>query len=1020
MSSDDGVTEAALFDLAVDLNRERTVRDAIDRTMTAVRDALGETAVTVWRTRDAGGTGFEGDQSSERPAPPAFSSERHTGRATRTPPPSAALAGRCVSAAAPVRTDGVAGPVAADDDHWLPREELFVAVDSERVLSVGWSHRDAAAALDEATVRGVCERAGVALAAAIARISSQRACEPPGETASAIRLGAFQRAIEDAADGVAVLDDETYVYIDQTHVDMYGFDSKQELLGRSWRELYAADEAARIETEAFDALERDGQWQGQVTGSRPDGTTFPAELSLTMVGPSRMVCTVRDVTDREARKRELSLKERALDEAGTSIQITDPTRPGNPLVYVNEEFVRLTGYERSEALGRNPRFLQGPGSDPETTERIRRAIETERPITTELRNYTAEGEPYWAKLSVTPVRDANGIVTNYIGVQHDITEQRRLIRELTDRTERLELVLSGTETGIGEWDFSTNTVKLDATLREAVGASPTTIDEWQAMVHPEDRDRAADALRRPIETGEATAETVRVMADDGDVAWIDIHAVASDSGDGPASVLAMGRDATDRSERMRWASKLFDQGPLLFVQTRAVDGEAVVEACDRSFSDALGYEHEAVVGQPLSAFYDDPSTDSLRSDGYERALSGELSVAERSLVTADGDTVPCLLRAIPRTVDDAVVGTDVLFIDISEREKYVRRLEAVFNSPHQFTALVRPDKTVTDVNDTLVARIGGDRSAILGDRIDEFPWLSLDADRGLAVCEAVNRAADGELVQTEAELQGPDGLAHIDVSFKPIRNAAGDITLIAVEGKDVTVKTRQRQHLQVFQRVVRHNVRNDLNKLAGWTTMLAEEPNADRRQDHLRRLTRIFDRWERLIEKMQVIDRAIREIPRDEPTTDVDGVTEKAVTAVREAHPDATIAVSVDGVDGTVSHWLTHPLAELTKNAVAAGDRADPHVDVSVSRADDGRLRIVVADDGPGMPDSEREVLVTGEETPLQHGSGLGIWLIRMVVSVLGGEIDVDVTDTGTAVTLWVPTTAVNRSSGLATPDRMS
>ena len=78
------------------------------------------------------------------------------------------------------------------------------------------------------------------------------------------------------------------------------------------------------------------------------------------------------------------------------------------------------------------------------------------------------------KLSVTPVRDANGIVTNYIGVQHDITEQRRRIRELRDQTERLELVLSGTETGIGEWDFSTNTVTLDATLREAVGASPTT------------------------------------------------------------------------------------------------------------------------------------------------------------------------------------------------------------------------------------------------------------------------------------------------------------------------------------------------------------------------------------------------------------------------------------------------------------------------------------------------------------------------------------------------------------------
>ncbi|MFO7834338.1 MAG: PAS domain S-box protein, partial [Halohasta sp.] len=705
---------------------------------------------------------------------------------------------------------------------------------------------------------------------------------------------------------------------------------------------------------------------------------------------------------------------------GTSIQITDPTKQGNPLVYVNEEFTQLTGYERSEALVRNPRFLQGPGSDSETTKRIRTAIETERPITTELRNYTAEGEPYWAKLSVTPVRDANGIVTNYIGVQHDITEQRRLIRELTDRTKRLELVLGGTKTGIGEWDFSTNTVTLDATLQEVVGASPTTIDEWQEIVHPEDRERAADALRQPIETGEPTTETVRIKTDDSEVTWIDMHTVVSDAGNSPDSVLAMGRDTTKRSERMRWASKLFDQGPLLFVQTRAVDGEAVIEACDRSFSDALGYEREAVVGQSLSEFYDDSSTNSLQSDGYERALSGELTVAERTLVTTDGDTVPCLLRAIPRTVDDEVVGTDVLFIDISEREKYVQRLEAVFNSPYQFTALVRPDGTVTDVNDALATRTGVDRSTIVGEPIDTFPWLSLDGDHGLTVCEAVNRAGDGELVQTEAVLRGPDGLARIDVSFKPIRNAAGEITLIAVEGKDITVKTRQRQHLQVFQRVVRHNVRNDLNKLVGWTTMLAEEPDADCRQDHLRRLTRIFDGWERITNKMQVIDRAIREIPHDESTVDITEVTERVTTAVQDDHPDATIAVSVDATDGAVSRWLTHPLTEVMKNAVAAGDRADPHVNVLVRQADDGWLQIVVGDDGPGMPDIERGVLVTGEETPLQHGSGLGIWLIRMFVSVLGGAVDVVATDTGTEVVLRVPTSSANRNLGIVAPERMS
>lgn len=1016
MTGADGPIDVALFDLAVDLNREETARDAIDRTLRAVRTVLGDVATVVWRThaiRDAD----PGDgRPSDRPARPPLVAERRVGRSVRTPQPEASLVKRCLTTAAPVGTDGVAGPIGPEGEHWLPRTELFVPIGSGRLLSVGLDHDGDAAASNEATVHDVLDRVGVVLGAALDRIGSRSDSDQSSETASGIRLDALQQAIEDAADGVAVLDDEVYVYVDRTHVDMYGFDDKQQLLGSSWRELYAADEAARIEAEAFDALERDGHWQGRVMGNRPDDTTFPAELSLTMVDPSRMVCTVRDVTDRETREQDLSLKERALDEAGTSVQITDPTRPGNPLVYVNEEFVRLTGYERSDALGRNPRFLQGPGSSSETTERIRAAIDTERPITTEILNYTADGEPYWAKLSVTPVRDANGIVTNYIGVQHDVTEQRRLIRELKDRTDRLELVLGGTETGIAEWDFATNTVTFDDTFQETVGARPRTIAEWQAVVHPADRERAMDALRQPIETGESTVETVRVRADDGEVVWIDIRATTSDAGGGATSVLAMGRDVTERSERLRWASRLFDQGPLLFLRTRAVDGEAVIETCDRSFLQALGYERETVVGQPLSGFYDDASTDSLQSDGYERALSGDLAVAERTLVTADGGTIPCLLRAIPHTLDGAVVGTDVLFIDVSEREEYLRRLEAVFNSPYQLTALVRTDGTVTDVNDALITHSGVDRSAIVGEQVDDVPWLSLDTDRGLTVGEAVDRAADGTLVQAEAELQGPDGLACVQVSFKPIRDAAGDITLVVVEGNNITETTRIRQHSQVLQRVVRHNVRNDLNKLRGWTAMLSEERRPDRRQTHVNRLMRIFDRWERITDKVQVIDRAMREAPGNESAIDIGGLSEGAVAAVRRDHPDATVVVSIDAADADVSPWLERSLTEAMENAVLAGDRADPYVDLSVERAGDGWLRIVVADDGPGMPDIERAVLVSGEETPLAHGSGLGIWLVRTVVSVLGGRVDVDVTDAGTEVTLLVPT-ATDRDSIRMTSD---
>jgi len=75
------------------------------------------------------------------------------------------------------------------------------------------------------------------------------------------------------------------------------------------------------------------------------------------------VATVRDVTERRARKRDLELKERAMDEASVGITISDPTTEDNPLVYVNDGFVEQTGYSREEVVGRNCRFLQNDDKD---------------------------------------------------------------------------------------------------------------------------------------------------------------------------------------------------------------------------------------------------------------------------------------------------------------------------------------------------------------------------------------------------------------------------------------------------------------------------------------------------------------------------------------------------------------------------------------------------------------------------------------------------------------------------------
>lgn len=119
------------------------------------------------------------------------------------------------------------------------------------------------------------------------------------------------------------------------------------------------------------------------------------------------------------------LKDRALEGASEGITISDPNLPDNPLIYVNSGFEAMTGYSKDEVIGRNCRFLQGPQTSRLAAEEIRQAIACQRPCVVEILNYRKDGSTFWNRLSITPVRDANGQVTHYIGIQSDITERKR-------------------------------------------------------------------------------------------------------------------------------------------------------------------------------------------------------------------------------------------------------------------------------------------------------------------------------------------------------------------------------------------------------------------------------------------------------------------------------------------------------------------------------------------------------------------------------------------------------------------
>jgi phosphoserine phosphatase RsbU/P len=131
-----------------------------------------------------------------------------------------------------------------------------------------------------------------------------------------------------------------------------------------------------------------------------------------------------DISERKRTEEVLLLRDRAMGAAAEGIVISDPTQPGNPLIYVNDGFERLTGYRRDEVLGRNCRFLQGQGTDPVVLEQIRESILERRDCLVELLNYRKDGTPFWNRLSIAPLQDTQGKLTHFVGVQSDITARK--------------------------------------------------------------------------------------------------------------------------------------------------------------------------------------------------------------------------------------------------------------------------------------------------------------------------------------------------------------------------------------------------------------------------------------------------------------------------------------------------------------------------------------------------------------------------------------------------------------------
>ena len=257
--------------------------------------------------------------------------------------------------------------------------------------------------------------------------------------------------------------------------------------------------------------------------------------------------------------------------------ITDPRQADNPMVFVNDAFCRLTGYDRREILGRNCRFLQTPETDPDAVRRIHDAVASVQSIEIDILNRRRSGETFWNRLLMAPVFDANGRLAYFFASQVDVSLERErligletnnaaLMAELTDRLQaqqerEREMAFAMRAGRFGTWSLEFASLELTASpsCKELFGRAPDqpfTYEDRLRAILPEDRSRVEAAVGQTIELQAEYDVTYRIALPDGQVRWLTSRGQAfTDEGGRPLRMAGVSRDITRerRADRMRAA-----------------------------------------------------------------------------------------------------------------------------------------------------------------------------------------------------------------------------------------------------------------------------------------------------------------------------------------------------------------------------------------------------------------------------------------------------------------------------------
>ncbi|MFW6458787.1 MAG: PAS domain S-box protein [Halodesulfurarchaeum sp.] len=839
-----------------------------------------------------------------------------------------------------------------------------------------------------------------------------------------------ERAIDAVPIGVAIAEGGGEAPITAANERQTDLTDEQmsELLGRSlWDHLVETGAGDAVES-LRSAIEAGESATVEVDVERADGEPTWNRVSVAPItdesgSVTDVVAFQTDVTAERERDQELRRLERAVEAAGHAIYMTDPT---GEIFYANSAFERITGYSEAEIIGRNPRILNSGEMPAGYYENLWATVTAGDIFVEEITNRRKSGDLYHAEQTIAPVVGSDDEIEAYVAIQTDITDRKWTERALRQYKQAVE----SSKDLLAAIDEDSKYLFTNETYREYHDIDEVDVSDrpLKKVLGPESFEEIRPSIAAAFDGDVVQTEVTRPHPDLGDrILDVRLFPLRDDEG-AVKGVGASMRDITEDREHEAAVERESEFRRLMsevnHELVRGDDIETVVSTVTEivgasrvfgcTFSYLLENTRTSVVCEHGSEL-DDGEVDAIHDREYldrvfeadileiedvteppfeQHSESGPSHSGLAIAISHDGERYGVLtvhfqpdveISAHARAVLETIGGDLGFFIANRLLRAEYKTFTDIIERIDDPVMLQNRDGTFRIVNEAVSKLAGMPKSDLIGR--DEA--LFMDEAAARKVTEMKSRVLETESpvsYKVSPTLLGGGNRTFSTVRY-PAYNDAGRLEGTIAICRDITDLEEHQRQYRVLDRVLRHNVNNNMNVVQGYAEMIEARAGEE--------LSRYAEKIAENGEQLLAIARKQRKItdfladPDPIERIDIASIVDSLATRLRSEFPAAEISVSSPvAVEARARKAIEEAVEELVVNSIVHSTHGTPSVSIRVEERPD-TVRIRVVDENRPIDEMDREVLTGSPELDaLEHGSGLGLWLVKLIVEHSGGSVE--------------------------------